>query len=412
MFTSQPGGSTAGGTAFGNQPVVKVEDTFNNVETGDTTTHVTLGIGTNPGSGTVSCTTNPITVTNGVAAFAGCKIDDAGVGYTLTTTNDRSLTDATSTAFDVAVGSATKAVFAMQPGGSITGGTAFGTQPVVKIEDAGGNVVTSDNSTQVTLSISGGTGTAGAALSCTNNPVTAVNGVATFAGCTIDKAGTGYTLATTNTSSLADATSSSFNVAVGAAAKLAFTQQPSSSTGGIAFGTQPIVKVEDAGGNVIASDSSTQVTLSISGGTGTAGATLSCAANPVTAVNGVATFAGCTIDKAGTGYTLTASKSGLASGIGSTFDITTGPISTTVSTVAASPGAVAADGVAASTVTVTLLDAGGNPRQRQDRHPVCQPRHLDHLGGERPVERQRHRHLYRHRRHTGDGRLHGDRHDR
>src|SRR5581483_11790613 len=121
-------------------------------------------------------------------------------------------------------GTATQLVFTTQPGGTITGGSAFGTQPVVKVEDAHNNVVTGDSS-QVTLAIKSGTGTAGAALTCTTNPLAASSGVATFAGCAIDKAGTGYQLHATD-GVLTAADSSSFDVSVGAAAQLVFTTQP------------------------------------------------------------------------------------------------------------------------------------------------------------------------------------------
>ena len=68
---------------------------------------------------------------------------------------------------------------------------AFPTQPVVTIEDSSGNVVTNNTST-VTLTINSGTGTAGATLACSTQAASA--GVATFSGCAINTAGTGYTL--------------------------------------------------------------------------------------------------------------------------------------------------------------------------------------------------------------------------
>jgi hypothetical protein len=64
------------------------------------------------------------------------------------------------------------------------------------------------------------------------------------------------------------------------------------------------------------------VTLAITSGTGTAGATLTCTANPKAASAGVDTFAGCKINTAGTGYTLTATSSGLTSIASTTFNIT------------------------------------------------------------------------------------------
>ena len=59
-------------------------------------------------------------------------------------------------------------------------------QPVVEVRDAAGNLVVTDNLTQVQLSVTGG----GAVLTCDVNPVTAVAGVAVFSGCSIDATGT------------------------------------------------------------------------------------------------------------------------------------------------------------------------------------------------------------------------------
>jgi hypothetical protein len=78
--------------------------------------------------------------------------------------------------------------------------------------------------------------------------------------------------------------------------------------------------VEDAGGNTVTS-SAVSIRLAITGGTGTTGATLTCTANPKNATAGVDAFAGCRINLAGTGYTLTATSTGLTSAISSAFNI-------------------------------------------------------------------------------------------
>src|SRR4030043_46242 len=107
---------------------------------------------------------------------------------------------------------------------------------------------------------------------------------------------------------LTSAISRAFNVA-GVAAKLAFTTQPSASnTAGVAFDTQPVVTVQDAFGNKVTSTAA--VTLSITPGTGTSSAVL-LGTKTVNALNGVATFSGLSINLPGSGYTLTASSSGL-----------------------------------------------------------------------------------------------------
>src|SRR5205823_1998578 len=76
VFTTQPGGGVTEGANFSPQPVVKVEDSFSNVVTGDSG-NVTLTINSysagNGGSsqGSLSCTTNPLSASSGVATFAG-----------------------------------------------------------------------------------------------------------------------------------------------------------------------------------------------------------------------------------------------------------------------------------------------------------------------------------------------------
>jgi hypothetical protein len=206
VFTLQPGGST-GGVAFAAQPQVAVQDLYGNTVTGDTSS-VTLAITTNPGGGTLTCAANPLAATAGVATFTGCAIDRPGTGYRLTAT-DGSLTVATSTTFNITLGPPAKLAFTTQPLGA-HGGSPFATQPVVAIQDAGGNTVTAATSA-VTLTI--GTNPGAGTLACATNPLNATAGVATFVGCTINNMGNGYTLVAT-APSLAPATSNPFDVSV------------------------------------------------------------------------------------------------------------------------------------------------------------------------------------------------------
>jgi hypothetical protein len=100
VFTSQPGSSTSG-TASSIQPVVTVEDVSGNPVTSGTnsTASVTLAINSQPGSGaTLSCASNPVAATGGVATFAGCQIRGMGGGYTVIATAS-GLTHATSSTF-------------------------------------------------------------------------------------------------------------------------------------------------------------------------------------------------------------------------------------------------------------------------------------------------------------------------
>ena len=105
-----------------------------------------------------------------------------------------------------------------------------------------------------------------------------------------------------------------------AASKVAFTAQPSSTTAGASISPAVQVSVEDANGNVVTSDnSSVTVAIGTNPGGGTLGGTLT-----VAAVNGVATFSNLSINKAGTGYTLTAADGSLTGATSSSFNVTRG----------------------------------------------------------------------------------------
>src|SRR5439155_748909 len=154
-------------------------------------------------------------------------------------------------AFNITTGPAAKLGFTTSPSNTIAG-TAFGTQPVVTLQDAGGNTVTG-TAQNVTVAIQNNPG-GGTLSGTTTAAVNTATGQAAFSGLSIDKAGTGYTL--TATGSTVSATSGvvvsgAFNITVGPAAKLAFTTSPSDSTGGVAVPTQPVMTLQDAGGNTV-----------------------------------------------------------------------------------------------------------------------------------------------------------------
>jgi hypothetical protein len=237
--------------------------------------------------------------------------------HSFTVTADWLSWSRTSTTTNVTVtsGTASQLVFTTQPAGGVGEATNFTTSPKVSVEDAGGNVVTTDTGS-VTLAVaSGPAGT----LSCSNTgfpTIAAVAGVATFTSCQINgtaAAGT-YTLSATR-SGLTTATSGSVVINAGTATKLAFTTQPTSgqniqATGTGTFSTS--VAVQDANGNTVTTNNTTTVNLAINNNAGPGGV-LTCTntggLGPVTVSSGVANFTGCAITKVGTGYTLTASSS-------------------------------------------------------------------------------------------------------
>ncbi len=135
--------------------------------------------------------------------------------------------------------------------------------------------------------------------------VNAASGVARFNHLSTIQAGTGYTAQATATG-LSAATSSPFNVVVAKVSKLAVTSQPPASVAaGTAFGLT--ITAEDQYGNVATGfTGSVSIALLNNPGGSTLGGTLM-----VTAVKGVAKFSGLTLNKAGSGYTLRATGTGV-----------------------------------------------------------------------------------------------------
>ncbi len=150
----------------------------------------------------------------------------------------------------------------------------------------------------------------------------------TFSGITLYNAGTATLTATDTAVASITGTSGTITVGPGAASGLAFTTEPAGGTTGAAWSTQPVVAVQDAGGNTVIGSTAT-VTLAI--GTNGGGGALTCALNPATAAAGIASFSGCSINNAGNGYTLTARSNGITGATSGAFDITasTGPLSIT-----------------------------------------------------------------------------------
>ncbi|HTH63848.1 MAG TPA: hypothetical protein VL563_04130 [Gemmatimonadales bacterium] len=347
VFSAEPS-TAAGGATIAPAVTVTALDAQQNIATGFTG-NITMSItgGTGTGGANLSGTLS-VAAVSGVASFSTLSIDKAGAGYTLTAASG-GLTSATSAAFDVVIGAATKLVFTAQPSDLITGGTMT---PAVQVtaQDAGGNPVLSFTG-DVTLSI--GTNPSGGTLSGTTT-VAAVAGVAGFSTLSIDKSGTGYTLASA-ASGLTAATSATFNVSAGAATHLLFTVQPATGPAGIAITPAVEVTAFDSLDNV-ATGFTGNVAMAI--GTNPSAGILS-GTTSVAAVAGVATFASLKIDKMGSGYTLIASSSGLTSIQSAAFDVLVGTATKLAFTV--QPVNTAAGAAITPAIQVTAQDAAGNP---------------------------------------------------
>ena len=106
-------------------------------------------------------------------------------------------------------GSATKLAFSQQPANAVAG-VNISPAVTVRIEDTFGNLVTGDNTTQVSLAI--GTNPPGNGVLTGGSAVTVSGGTATFNSLSIDKVGSGYTLAASSSPSFTVATSNTFDI--------------------------------------------------------------------------------------------------------------------------------------------------------------------------------------------------------
>jgi hypothetical protein len=214
---------------------------------------------------------------NGLIGATNCTDTDPALApgvtynYAVTATLDNWVSPA-GTPFPAATTGASQLAFTVQPaaGAKIQAGT--GTFPVsVAIEDGNGTTVSNDNTDTVTLALNKSNG---AKLSCTGGlTATVSSGVASFTGCTIDKAAKNYQLVVTSsvTPALTSPTGNSFDVTAGAASQLVFTSSPLTGPASSAANLGPVtVQEEDAAGNAV--------------NAGSGGVTVSLSANPSSGV--------------------------------------------------------------------------------------------------------------------------------
>src|SRR5437016_4009831 len=154
-----------------------------------------------------------------------------------------------------------------------------------------GNLLTNDNTDQVTLSASGPGGIASGGTATTSG------GIATFGSLVLNTAGS-YTLTATGPGGVTGPASSSFTISPAAAASRTASGRPSNKVAGVAITQAVTVKVVDKFGNLLTNDNTDQVTLSASGPGGIA------SGGTATTSGGIATFGSLVLNTAGS-YTLT-----------------------------------------------------------------------------------------------------------
>jgi hypothetical protein len=346
-YLVQPTDAVAGSAIT---PAVQVvaRDGFGNLATGfsgSVTVAISAGTGT---AGAVLSGTLTVAATAGAASFSTLSIDKAGTGYALEASAG-GLSGATSAAFAVAVGSADRFVFTVQPSNT-TAGTVVSPAVQVSVVDGGGNPVTSFTGP---VAIGIGTNPAGGILAGTTT-VNALAGVATFSDLSIAQSGTGYTLSAGG-GGLVGATSAAFNITAGPAAQLVFTVQPSNVTAGASIAPAVKVAALDQLGNP-ATAFTGNVTMAI--GTNPATGTLT-GTTTVAASSGTATFSNLKIDKAGIGYTLVASATGLTGATSAAFNVLVGAAAKLAFSVQP-PASTTAGVVMSPAIQVAAQDASGN----------------------------------------------------
>jgi hypothetical protein len=253
LFTTSPVAGASGST-FPKQPVLVVEDSFNQVVTAATAS-VTLQ--PSPTSGSLATCTG-LVPNLGVVNVASCTFTGiVGTQYTLTATAG-GLTSAPSAAFSpTGPGVASKLVFTTSPVAGASG-SLLATQPVVAVEDAAGNIVTS-SSAFISFAAPPGTLT-----SCPS--ITASAGVANVSNCAFGGVvNTSYNFVASS-GTLTSATSAISPTAPGPISQIVMSGCPLSIT--VTSTCTETATLEDAYGNVETLDNSSVGSFTRISGTG------------------------------------------------------------------------------------------------------------------------------------------------
>jgi hypothetical protein len=228
------------------------------------------------GSNNFIILSSDITNASGIAIFTISSTKAEGKTISATA-NDTLITQTQGVTFNHDV--ASNLIIQTQPSASATAGVVFVQQPVIQIVDQFGNLINEDDTTVVTATRNGGSGSRVLLGTLT---ATAVDGVAIFTDLKYEEAAT--IKIDFSSGILAPATADNIVVAPNIPAVVTFTIQPASiGTVDNILTTQPIVGVVDAYSNNVADG--TNVVLSLNSGAGALRGTLT-----RTTSGGAATF--------------------------------------------------------------------------------------------------------------------------
>ncbi|MGA0787050.1 MAG: putative Ig domain-containing protein, partial [Ilumatobacteraceae bacterium] len=201
-----------------------------------------------------------LSLNTSTGVLSGTPTTSGDFTYTVTATNDSGSATTTTKEISISDGTASSIEITQQPVAAASG-AALTTQPSVRVLDEDARIIISPRTIAATVSPSSGAlaGTLGGTTS-----LATTDGVATYTNLTL--AGiveTDYTLTFAITGG-PNAISSAIQVTPGDLATVLFTTQPvaPADAGGL-MTTQPVVRLEDAQGNVINDRSSTVVVSSV-----------------------------------------------------------------------------------------------------------------------------------------------------
>lgn len=345
-FTTPPPVTATNGSILAPQPVVELRDGSNNpVLTAGV--NVTASLVSGPGSllGTLTVQTGA----NGRATFSNLELRGLAGNYTIRFTAGALTLDADPIA--LGIGPASQLLFDQAPPATATNGAAFTASTIVRLADAGGNLVPT-NGVSVLAAVATGPS---ATLDGTTTRQT-VSGQATFDNLSLTGAAGAYTLDFTS-GSLTKATSNTIQLQAGAATKLVFvTLPPAAAQSGVAFSPAPVVQLQDASNNNV---SQSGVSVSVTRVSGDPAVLI--AGSPVaTDGSGRAIFSALTLTGPADDYVLAFLSAGLT-GLTSS-DITLAAGGATKLGFVTPPSITARNGQPlAQQPVVRLLDAANNP---------------------------------------------------
>ncbi|MDB4878382.1 MAG: Ig domain protein group 1 domain protein [Gemmatimonadetes bacterium] len=340
IWRVQPTNSVAASTMTPAAQVSIVDVNNNVVSVGNQITVALAGGAT----GAVLSGTKAKASVGGIATFDDLKIDRAGTGYTLVASTAGITTTYASTAFAVTAGAAAN-VSVTGDNQTATAGTAVAVAPQVKIVDANNNPIAGLSVTFAPASGSGSVAPTGAVT-------TDAQGVAALTSWTLGTVAGAQSLVVSSTG-IASVTIHA-TAQAGAVAAIVWRIQPTSSVAASAIAPVQMALV-DANGNVVSSTN--QLTVALAGGA--TGAVLS-GTKTKAAVGGIVTFDDLKIDRAGTGYTLVASTTGITSTFSSAAFAVSAGVAATVSVTGDNQTATVNTAVAI-VPSVKIVDANNNP---------------------------------------------------